>query len=251
MAHMRKRLGSLGSSLAPGTLFVCAVLSLAFSACSIQGNYKPSSAPIYALDDSGIYAFDGTNWSLTSQAAARSGMVSAAAEKVGLYGRGSYSFAVNEKGLDVFSSGELKMSFPPDCIVPGSSKVNCAIVDSSCNIMAGTDKGFAILYSGASSFKNQLPSPASVNGLYIDKEDYVYVASSSGLYKLGVGAVLIFAKGEVLCVYADESSDTIYVGTESGIEASSNGGASWMEVLSGHAIRAIWRDPSSGYSLDR
>jgi Predicted periplasmic ligand-binding sensor domain len=217
-----------------------ALASLALSGCPTQSALKTANAPLFASTDSGCFAFDGGGWNpVESQAWLEE---PARAEKRS----GSYRLEISDSVLELYSNGELKQSYAPESIVSGSTKLTAAVIDSSKNIMAGTDRGLGILYSGASSFISQLPDTVSVNALYLDSGGYLYVASSAGLYRMSSEASLIYAESAALSVYVDEAAGMIYVGTEAGIRSSANGGLSWGTSLAGRKILAIGK-PFANY----
>jgi ligand-binding sensor domain-containing protein len=154
-----------------------------------------------------------------------------------VFAYGTYTYIVNASGssLYVYNGTSLENTFSTGTILAGSSAVNRVIVDSSLDIIAGTDTGLAALYynKGAlTSSGNLLGSPVAVSDVFLDSNGYLYAATANGLYRYisGSGASLLFSGTPVLCVYVD-GAGTIYAGTSAGLKISTDGGASWTTQI--------------------
>ena len=151
---------------------------------------------------------------------------------------GTYTY-VAASSLYVYNGTGLVTSYAASTVLAGSTVVRCVLVDSAFDVIAGTDKGVAVLYAGSSSFSTiNLGASPSVNGLWLDSSGTLYVAASTGLYILGTSSVHAFSDTAALCVRTD-GAGTIYAGTSSGLRTSTDGGSTWTTPLSGVQVNAV------------
>lgn len=154
---------------------------------------------------------------------------------------GTFTYVAANAGLYVFNgtSQVLASPYAPSSIIASSTKVNAVLVDSAQDIIAGTDKGLAILYYGSPSFTTLgLPANTNVHGLFLDSTGTLYAASDSGLFILGTGTYPALPATAVFCVYVD-GAGTIYAGTSTGLKISNDGGTSWTTSLAGQTVNCV------------
>jgi hypothetical protein len=159
-----------------------------------------------------------------------------------LYQYGTYNYFVGTKssttGLYIYNNTTQKASpYIPSSILSGSALIQSILVDSSLDVVAGTDTGCAILYSGGTSFQTLL-SGVSVKDLCFDSSGYIYAATSSGLYQIGSNSITELATGAFTCVYVD-GSGTIYAGTSSGLRIYSSGWALQSTQIPGTTVNQV------------
>jgi ligand-binding sensor domain-containing protein len=163
-----------------------------------------------------------------------------------LYQYGTYSYIVGTKssttGLYIYNNTTQEAPpYTPGNILTGSTSIQSILVDSSLDVLAGTNVGLAVLYAGASSFTPVLGSsadPYSVNGLFMDSNGYIYAATGSGLYKIGSSSATELATGAFTCVYVD-GSGTIYAGTSSGLGIYSSSGTPQSTPITGTTVKQV------------
>ena len=158
---------------------------------------------------------------------------------------GSYTYvAAGTTGLDVYNGTGIEFqptppSFTPSAIVTGSTKVNAVIVDSNQDVIAATDNGLNILYSGTSSFQaTPILSGMAVSNIFLDNNANLYAATSGGLYKITSSSAKVVLSGAVSCVYVD-GAGTIYAGTATGLQISKDSGSTWTASTWSAAVNAV------------
>jgi hypothetical protein len=181
----------------------------------------------YGLDSSSVKWTNDTNFSSATT----------------LFQYGTYSYIVGTKssttGLYIYNNTTLKASpYTPSSILSGSALIQSIVVDSSLDVVAGTDTGCAILYSGGTSFQSLLPSGISVHDLCFDSNGYIYAATGSGLYKIGSSSYTELSTDAFTCVYVD-GAGTIYAGTSSGLRIYSSSGALQSTPITGTTVNQV------------
>jgi len=196
---------------------------------------------LYAATAAGLSVLnlDGTSWTLAPLPAS----------STCIYPYNTYLYVATADGLFIYNENTLinanSPTFTPTQILGSSTHVTAILIDSNQDIIAGTDKGLAIQYSGSTTFTTLgLPTTAAVNGIYMDSNGNLYAAASTGLYLIPNSSqpnqrVL---SGSVSCVYVD-GAGTIHAGTSAGLKISRNGGSSWTTELVGQSVNSIVTTP--------
>lgn len=190
---------------------------------NIINNLFLGSTGLYAATTGGlsVYNFDGstppwTNSTLSSLAAIN-----------GVYVFGSYTYVAADQ-LYIYNGAAQETSYAAAAIVSGSTKVNAVIIDSNQDIFTATDQGFNVLSRGSTTFPSTpYLSGTAVYNLFLDTSDNLYVASAAGLF--GSSGTLVL-NVPVYCVYVD-GAGTIYAGTDTGLETSTDSGSTWSTIL--------------------
>jgi len=159
----------------------------------------------------------------------------------GIFPIGPFTYVASDTGLWQFNgTGLVGAPGPTDTpaqVVAGSTTVTAVIVDGSLDVFAGTDKGLAIGTGSPMTFgANQLPPNTRVNGLAFDSNGNYYAAAAAGLYINGTIATGL--SGPVLCVCVD-GAGTIYAGTSTGLQVSTDGGGTWTTKLPSYQVNAV------------
>jgi len=152
-----------------------------------------------------------------------------------VFATGTYTLVAANAGLYIYYGTTAGTPITPPTIVLGSSTVTAVFVDSLGELVAGTDKGLAILT--ISGWSSQLPPNTLVHQISLDSNGNLYAATANGLYIIGTTTVRAFSTA-ALCVCVD-GAGTIYAGTATGLQVSTNGGSTWTTQLSGQSVNSV------------
>jgi ligand-binding sensor domain-containing protein len=197
---------------------------------SLPVNSLLIGASLYASTAGGVSVLngDGTTWTTSTTVTQVNDVFLA----------GTYTLVAANAGLFLYNGTTLAGSYTATQVLPLSTQVTCVFVDSLGDIIAGTNRGLAVLPAGGASFGANLLSPGTlVHQVTADAKGDIYVATSVGLYILGTGAVLLLPT-PAYCVCVD-GAGTIYAGTGSGLLMSKDGGTSWTTELPGQQITSV------------
>ena len=164
---------------------------------------------------------------------------------------GSFTYAAARSGLYVYNGTSVAATYTPSQVLGTSTTVTSVFVDSSGDIIAGTDTGLAVLYdspTGSGNFASLgLPAGTSINQVTVDAVGNLYAAAGSGggLYILSpdssgtfVLAAHVLTGSTVNCVCVD-GAGTLYAGTPSGLLQSQDTGSTWATQLAGQNVSAV------------
>jgi len=222
--------GSAGVSLFNGTAWTP---TTGLNSTAVSRLFSGSS--IYAATALGVSILnsDGLSWTNNSTAAPVNDVFSV----------GTYTLVaagtVGASSLYEYNNGSLAGSaISSNTIMLGSTLVTAVFVDFLGDIFVGTNKGFSVQNAGTSPWVPVLSVTATVNQLTMDQNGNLYAATSNGLYILTTGTALYFPGTSVSCVCVDGAS-TIYAGTATGLQVSTDGGRTWTTQLSGQSVNSV------------
>jgi hypothetical protein len=175
---------------------------------------------VYAATTGGLAILnnDGTTW--TNNASV--GSVN------DVFAFGSTTYVATSTSLYIYNGTGLVggAAIPASNIIGSSASVTAVSVDSTGDVIAGTDLGLAVQFAGSSTWTSLLPGTPAVTQVTVDSSGFLYAATSVGLYKIGSSAVNVLL-GNVLSVSVD-GAGKIYAGlTAGGLKVSSDGGSTW------------------------
>jgi ligand-binding sensor domain-containing protein len=160
-----------------------------------------------------------------------------------VFSYGTYRYVLDGSNLYIYNGTSTESTYSANTILLSSTSVNAVIADSYLNIIVGTNYGLVVLYyDKTGTFTNSgnyLPNSTSINGLFLDSNDYIYAATANGIYKIGSSLTQMLSGTPVLSVFVD-GAGTIYAGTSAnGLQISKDGGSTWTTELTSTQTGAV------------